>query len=101
MAIYEPSFAAANFGERFAKRSLPFTEGLDLGTDQHDSGFKTVQQLVVVGGCAILRNNLDAGVLILIGVRFCHKTIIAAATDMLQVLELKRFPAETRNLTEL
>src|ERR1700678_278655 len=93
MAIYQPRFAAADLGEGLPKRALPFAKRLDLGADQHDSGFQAVQELVVIGSAAVLRNNLDAGVLILIGVRFCHKTIIASATDTPQVMESGTFPA--------
>jgi hypothetical protein len=35
-------------------------------------------------------------VLVLIGVRFCHKTIIAVAAEMLQVSESERFPVQIR-----
>jgi hypothetical protein len=101
MAIYQPSFAAADFGEGFAKRALPLAERLDFGADQHDSSLKTIQKLVVIGGAAILRNNLDAGVLILIGVRFCHKTIIAAATDGPQVMESETFPVPVRKSNKI
>jgi hypothetical protein len=40
-------------------------------------------------------------VLILIVSRFCHKTIIAAATDMLQVSESERFPARATKLNKI
>ena len=101
VAIYQPSFAAANLGECFAKRTLPFPECLDLGADENDSGLKIVQEFVVIGGTAILRNNLDSGVLILIGARFGHKTIIAAVTDVLQVTESETFPVPARKFNKI
>jgi hypothetical protein len=101
VAIDQPSFAAANLGECFAKRALPFPKSLDLGTDQDDSGLEVVQEFVVIGGAAILRNNLDSGVLILISARFGHKTIIAAVADVLQVTESETFPVSVGNLTKL
>ena len=102
VAIYQPSFAAANLGECFAKRALPFPESLDLSTDQNDSGLEVVQEFVVIGGATILRNNLDNLVLILIGARFDHKTIIAAVADVLQVTESeKRFRYLQGNLEKL
>jgi hypothetical protein len=101
VAIDQPSFAATNFGERFAKGTLPFPESLDLGTDENDSSLKIVQEFVVIGGAAILRNNLDSGVLILIGARFGHKTIIAAVTDVLQVTESETFPVPARKFNKI
>ena len=93
--------AAANLGEGFAKRTFPLAERLNFGADQHYAGFEAVEQLVVIGGAAILRNNLDAGVLILIGVRFCHKTIIAAATDALQVMQFETFPVPVEKFNKI
>jgi hypothetical protein len=101
VAIDQPSFPSANLGEGFAKRALPFPQSLDLGTDEHDSGLQTIQELVVIGGAAILRNNLDARVLTLIGVRFCHKTIIAAAMDPLQVMQFETFPVRLRKFNKI
>jgi hypothetical protein len=101
MAIYQPSFAAADLGECFAKRALPFPKSLDLGTDENDSGFEVIQEFVVIGGAAILRNNLDARVLILIGARFGHKTIIAAVMDVLQVTESETFPVPVRKFNKI
>jgi hypothetical protein len=40
-------------------------------------------------------------VLILIGDRLCHKTIIAAAMDKLQVMQLERFPLRARKFNEI
>lgn len=101
VAIDQPSFASTNFGECFAKRTLPFPESLDLSTDQNDSGLEAVQELVVVGGAAVLRNNLDSGVLILISARFGHKSIIAAVTDALQVTESETFPVPARKFNNI
>ena len=101
MAIDEPGFAAANLRERLAQSTFSLAERLYFSADEHDSGFEAVEQLVVVRGRAILRNNLDAGVLILIGARFGHKTIIAAATDKPQVSQWERFPVDARKLNQI
>jgi len=101
VTIDKPGFAAANLGERFAKGTFSFAERLYFGANQHNSGFEAVEQLVVIGGRAILRNNLDAGVLVLSGVCFGHKSIIAAATDRPQVSQSERFPMQVMKLNRI
>ena len=54
------AFAGANLGVGFAKGSLPFPEAFHLGADQDESGFELVEEVVVVGGGAVLGDNLDA-----------------------------------------
>jgi hypothetical protein len=49
--------------------------------------------VVIVGGGAILRNNLDALVLRLLGVCVHVRTIIAAASKLPQVTDFDAFPA--------
>jgi|SRR5271156_2667827 len=101
VTVDQPNLATANLGEGFAKGAFPLPEGLDLGTYQDNSGLKTVQKLVVIGRGPVLRNNLDAGVLVLICTRFRHKSIICAATEFPQVLALERVPVWTGDCNKI
>src|SRR5271155_3977692 len=92
MAVYQPSFAKANFGVGLAESALPFAQSFDFGADQDHAGFQAVQQMVVVGSLAVLRNNLDAFVLRFIRLGFHGRTIIAARTKPLQVTDGYGFP---------
>jgi hypothetical protein len=92
MAVYQPRLAKANFGVGFAEGTLPFAQGLNFGADQDHAGLEAIREMVVVGGLAILRNNLDSFVLRFIGLGFHGRTIIAAGTEPPQVTDGDGFP---------
>jgi hypothetical protein len=92
MAVYQPNLANANFGVGLAEGTFALAEGLDLSTHEYQSSFDTIQEMVVVGGGAILRNNLYAFVLRLLGVGFHVRAIIAAARKTPQVTDFDGFP---------
>ena len=60
MEVYQPRLPAANLGVGFAKGSFAFAEGFDLGADENQASFEFVEQIVVIGGRAVLGDNLDA-----------------------------------------
>jgi hypothetical protein len=101
MAVYQPSLAKTNFGVGLAEGTLPFAQGLNFGADQDHAGFQTVQQMVVVGGLAILRNNLDAFVLGFIRLGFHGRTIIAAGGEPPQVTVWDGFPVTSAGINEV
>ena len=59
VAVYQPSLAGANLGVGLAERCLAFPEGLDLGAYQDQACLELVEQLVVIGGGAVLGDDLD------------------------------------------
>src|SRR5271156_753675 len=101
MAVYQPSFAKANFGVGLAESALPFAQSFDFGADQDHAGFQAVQQMVVVGSLAVLRNNLDAFVLRFIRLGFHGRTIIAAGGEPPQVTEWGGFPRYCAGINEI
>ena len=58
--IHEPRFPAPYFGVGVAKRSLAFPEGFHLCADENKACFEFIEQFVVVGGRAVLGDDLDA-----------------------------------------
>ena len=70
VAIYQPGLAAANFRVSVTQGALALSKSFYLRANEHQSGFQTVEQMIVVRSGPILRNNLDALVLRFIGVRF-------------------------------
>ena len=93
VAVYQPSLANANLGVGLPEGAFAFAQGLDLGTYEYQPRFQTVQQVVIVGGGAILRNNLHALVLRFLGVCVHVIAIIAAARESPQVMDFVAFPA--------
>lgn len=101
VAVYQPSLAKANFGIGFAQSAFPFAQGFDFGADQDHAGFEAVQQMVVVGSLAVLRNNLDAFVLGFIRLGFHGRTIIAAGGEPLQAADDDGFPRYCAGINEI
>jgi hypothetical protein len=93
MAVYQPSLANANLGICLPEGAFALAEGLDLGTYQYQPRFQAIQQVVIVRGGAILRNNPHALVLRLLGVCVHFTAIIAAARELPQVMDFDAFPA--------
>jgi len=58
--IHEPGFPAADFRVGVAKRSLSLPESFHFGTDENQACFQFIEQFVVVGGRAVLGDDLDA-----------------------------------------
>jgi hypothetical protein len=92
MAVYQPSLANANLGVGLPQRAFTFAQGLDLSTYEYQPRFQTIQQVVIVGGGAILRNNLHALVLRFLGVCVHVRAIIAAARELPQAMDFDAFP---------
>ncbi len=84
VAVYQPSLTGANFGIGVAKGCLPFPETLDLGADENEAGFELIEQVIVVGGGAVLGNNLDALLDRFLGVSFHGATIISVERNLRQ-----------------
>ncbi len=97
VAVYQPSLAKANLGVGLPEGAFAFAQRFDLRAHQYQASFQTVQEVVVVGGGAILRNNLYALVLRLLWVRFHVAAIIARITGTAhkapQVMDSDGFPA--------
>ena len=98
MRVYQPSLAAANFGDRrLAKARLAFAEGFDLGADQDEPCLELVAKSVVVGRRAVLRDDLDAFVLLFLLGRFHESDYHSRrGRDDSQVADLPRVPRPSR-----
>jgi hypothetical protein len=70
MAVHEPHLIAFGFGIGLADRTFPFAKAFDLCSKENQTGFHVLEQLIVVAGGAILRNNFHAFVLSLVVLRF-------------------------------
>jgi hypothetical protein len=88
MRVYQPSLGAANFGESVANRGFTFAKGLDLGANEYQACLERSAESVVVGGGAVLGDDLNALVLLLFFRRFHGVAIIAAGSDKSQGADL-------------
>lgn len=64
VGVHEPDFAGARLGVGFAEGGFAFAKSFDLGADQNDPGFDFIEDMVVVRGGAILRDDANSTVLI-------------------------------------
>ena len=60
MAVDQPRLSGSNLGVGFAQRSLAFPERLDLSPYENEARLECVEQVVIVRGGAILRDNFHA-----------------------------------------
>jgi len=60
VAILQPDFAAPDFGISFAERPFAFAQRFYFGTDERYTGLYLVEDMVVVGRRAVLRDNFYA-----------------------------------------
>ncbi len=98
VAVYQPRLADANFGIGLAERPLALPEGLDLGADKHEAGFEFIKEMVIVGGGAILSDDLDAFPVLFLFRAWPHgDAMISGAHDSPQVAAHLHFlPARLR-----
>ena len=88
MAVNQPSLAAANLGEGIAKGGFAFAEGLDLGAHEYQSCLEVIAEGVIVGGGAVLGDDLDAFVLLLFSPPISwSQAIIASRSDKSQAAD--------------
>src|SRR5579859_939067 len=67
VCVNQPCAAGLEIDIGIADIRFPFAQGLHLGAMQDQAGLKSVQQVKIVGGGAILGNNLLAGFASLLG----------------------------------
>ena len=92
MAVYQPTFAGANFGISFAQRAFAFPQALDFGAHQNESRFELVEKSVVIGRRAVLGDDLYAFPLVFFPFRFHVSAIIAFARKLPQPKARFLFP---------
>ena len=67
VAIHQPDAGAAHLGIGIAQVGLALAQRLYLGAGQRHSGFHLFEQVIVVGGGAILGNDLRARGIFFVG----------------------------------
>ena len=101
MRVNQPSLGAANLGESVTKGGFAFAEGFNLGSYEYQSCLEFIAEGVIVRRGAILRDNLDSLVLLLLLGRAHGLAIIAGRSDNSQATDSGRVCETNRAFTGL
>ena len=96
VTVYQPGLPGANLRVGFPQRRLALPKRLHLGADQHQARLEFFEEIVIVGGGAILRDNFYAFILRFFRGVLHSLRIIAAARNPPQVADLPGFSSSLR-----